>query len=100
MHQLHPFNFKEEKRPDDKAIQELDLGEKDIKTQCQLKKSLYIIDGMERPDLYFKFMERFEFNILCQKEIKFQAILDTLLQLVHPSPIGQGQGGADYHLSS
>ena len=71
MYQLHPFNFKKKKWPEDKTVQEIDLGKKDSKDQCCLKKALYLIDSSESPELYVKFIERFEFNILCPKKIKF-----------------------------
>ena len=69
--QLNPFNFKEEMWSDNKTVQQLDLGKKDSTDQCRLKKALYIIDGTEKPELYCKFMQRFEYNVLRWKEIKF-----------------------------
>ena len=79
--QLNPFNFKEEKWPEDKEAQQLNLGKKDSDQQCQLKRKLYIIDGTEKTELYVKFMKSFKFNILWQK-LRLDAILDTLIQLV------------------
>ena len=62
--QLNPSNFKEEKWPEDKEVQQLNLGKKDNNEQCQFKQSLYIIDGTEKAELYVKFMKSFELNIL------------------------------------
>lgn len=49
--QLHPFILKENKWPEDKAIQDIYFRKKDSKDQCGLKKALYIIDGSENPEL-------------------------------------------------
>merc|ERR1712183_1154165 len=79
--QLNPFNFKEDKWPEDEKVQQLNLGKKDDNEQCQFKRSLYIIDGTEKPELYVKFMKSFEFNIL-RRKLRLGVILDTLIQLV------------------